>query len=369
MRTFISYARQTSSDAANRLAGALAPGNDKVFLDRAAIELSAEFPAAIIEALLDAQLFIVLLDSAYVTRWYCLRELQIAVAARERARAAGEDAPALLVVLGDGVTDEVLLALPPDLRSRNWAGVNDIESVVRAAAQMRDAAGVPPFGKYLTRFDPSVLALSESPRIPQLVKPDVPVTGDVVPSRGAFYGRADELWQMHQHLSVVPSTTGAGTATMILEGHAGVGKSQLAAEYVHRFNRSFPGGIFWLEAGVSLSDFELQVTELAQRVTGLDPRNMSDPRRRLMEWAAGATSPMLLVVDNVPQGRRDAATSSLAYWCPLIGVASVLATSRDRLARYEKDVRGLEVLPLSPDAAIAMITAAPVEFSHHYGPR
>src|SRR5215216_2380994 len=76
---FISYARKTSRRHADALHAALAEKGISAFLDSSDIENSERFPEAIAEALLAAHVVVALVDETYFTRWYCIRELQIAL--------------------------------------------------------------------------------------------------------------------------------------------------------------------------------------------------------------------------------------------------------------------------------------------------
>jgi hypothetical protein len=59
-----------------------------------------------------------------------------------------------------------------------------------------------------------------------------------------FVGRVDDLRRMAAEL-------GAGVAgppghVIAITGMGGLGKTQLAVEFVHRYGRHFAGGVFWL---------------------------------------------------------------------------------------------------------------------------
>jgi len=360
MRVFISYARQSGAAAAEGIREALVDRCASVFLDQTSVEFASVFPRAIIDALFNAQVFVIVLDALYVTRWYCIRELKIALAAQERAAKNGQYSPAILVALAEQPSADTLRALPPALQERNWPSAGDTVALTSLVDQI--ARSAPTFGAFLTRLDPSVLALSEGARIPPPAPLGRPVYPRHIPAsrNEAFYGRADELWHMDHYLSNFDSRSSSWIqGTVLLQGFAGVGKSQLAVEYVHRFGRRFPGGVFWLDGGVSTADFEHQVTELAQRVTVLDPI-AGDPRRSLSEWATRRGEPILLVVDDIPQV-RTAEARPFHHWCPLHGVAAVLATSRDDRYMHETGVHTMNVPPLLVDDGMKMLTAPPVE--------
>ena len=59
-----------------------------------------------------------------------------------------------------------------------------------------------------------------------------------------FVGRNDELFTLAATLAAgAPVVSGQ---TMALTGLGGVGKTQLACEFAHRYGRWFAGGVFWL---------------------------------------------------------------------------------------------------------------------------
>ena len=120
-------------------------------------------------------------------------------------------------------------------------------------------------------------------------------------------------------------------------GLGGVGKSQLAAEFAHRYGQYFAGGVFWL----SFADPAGVLTEVAASGTGLGlPRWEALP---LPEQAARVRElwhmslPRLLVFDNC----EDEAL--LDAWRPTSGGARVLITSR---RPYWDPTLGVQALPL-----------------------
>lgn len=356
---FISYARRTSAAAATALELSLRSTGSRVFLDTSSIEDAEEFPRAIVSAILDSSVFVVLLDEAYLRSWYCIRELRIALAARARAHvaAAGDDAlerkaPAIVIGLVKEIQQKTLEALPPDLRMRNWRSVSDIEGI---AIAVRKATAEDSFGLFLREDDNEIRALVEESRLP----PPAELRGRHFPLEfppslhERFVGRSEELWTMQFHLVVLPRSGKVVSApTVLLEGLAGVGKSRLAREYVYRFGIAhFPGGIFWVDAGVSEAELALQFHELVRVICRIV--NVSDPRAELVKWADAQDDPVLLVVDNLPAGDKR----RLSHWCPLEGHAAVLATTRERRSAWEKQVSAIEVRPLDDRAGAAMLAS------------
>jgi hypothetical protein len=66
----------------------------------------------------------------------------------------------------------------------------------------------------------------------------------VLPRNAAFVGREEDLQRLAIRLK------GGGTAAVgqvaAATGLGGIGKTQLAGEFVHRYGRFFAGGVFWL---------------------------------------------------------------------------------------------------------------------------
>ncbi len=137
-----------------------------------------------------------------------------------------------------------------------------------------------------------------------------------------FVGREDDL----RALAAAFMQGGAGTSAQIAAatGVGGIGKTQLAVEFVHRYGPFFPGGVFWLSfaasagvagevaacggpAGLNLPAF----ADLAQ------PDQVARVRHLWQE-----PNPSLLVFDNC----EDEAL--LAEWRPSSGGSRVLITTR-----------------------------------------
>jgi len=352
---FISYARRTSAPAARQLAASLRARGTEVFLDESSIDDHVEFPRAIVSGILAANVFVGLFDDAYARSWYCIRELRIALAAWKRAKATvkqdGSKAPAIVLALGDHLPEKTLQSLPPDLRVRNWQSIANVDGIVDAVRNMTPDAT---FGVFLRNDEAEVRSLTEGARIPPPAKPVgqlFPV--ELPPSLGdRFVGHSDDLWAIHLQLVVLPrAQTGAGAATVLIEGIGGIGKSQLAHEYVHRFAPlHFRGGVLWLDAGVSEGEFVRQLRQLVRMIGG-DATDDGELRSELAKWVAAQDDPVLLVVDNLP-----AATSEpLSHWCPLLGRTAVLVTSREKRSAWEEHVSAIEILPLADDDGAAML--------------
>ena len=73
------------------------------------------------------------------------------------------------------------------------------------------------------------------------------------PRNADFVGRDGDLSRLHATLSGVASGP-VGIRPAGLTGMGGIGKTQLAVEYVYRHKGDFPDGIFWIDAASSLAE-------------------------------------------------------------------------------------------------------------------
>jgi tetratricopeptide (TPR) repeat protein len=363
---FISYSRRTSLDHASKLHAALGGEGGLAFLDTSDIALGSSFPAAIGEALLGARVVVVFCDATYFTRWYCLREFSLAVSPLRIGEASDVNQLAHIVVaLGDhggGLSE-----LPPHLRITNWPPANELarlEELVRKALATNPRSIRERIGAQAASTEVAILVEESLVPGPQSLAaiPTFPVA--LPPSIGPrFVGRADDLWRLHFALSgISPAHTSAGL-TGSIESMGGMGKTRLAIEYLHRFGPSlYPGGLFWINADASDQDLEIQLHGVLQaldphapslpdcRESGLDVRDMLANSVRAVDKAA------LFVVDNVPDPPVDVPLKHPTFWCPALGHASVLITSRTHISVGTHGVSPLSIDPLALDSALLLLT-------------
>src|SRR5215469_4852976 len=76
-----------------------------------------------------------------------------------------------------------------------------------------------------------------------------------------FVGRVQEFFQIAGALRGDDSTVALGQV-VASTGLGGLGKTQLAVEFVHRYGRFFAGGVFWLSFA-SADEISLQVADCA----------------------------------------------------------------------------------------------------------
>ena len=137
-----------------------------------------------------------------------------------------------------------------------------------------------------------------------------------------FVGRQAELLQLAQ--AVKGGETIAVGQIAAATGLGGIGKTQLAVEFVHRYGQYFAGGVYWL----SFADGAALPAEVA--ACGMVMAGMPDAfealdletQVRLVREAWQRPLPRLLVFDNCEE------QDLLAEWRPTSGGCRVLVTSR-----------------------------------------
>ena len=77
-----------------------------------------------------------------------------------------------------------------------------------------------------------------------------------------FVGRVDELWTLHDLLFERDVAVVSGVAA--IAGTGGLGKTQLAIEYVRQFGYLYEGGVWWVEADQGLGAVIARVSDATQ---------------------------------------------------------------------------------------------------------
>jgi tetratricopeptide (TPR) repeat protein len=129
-----------------------------------------------------------------------------------------------------------------------------------------------------------------------------------------FRGRDKDLTELHRSLTT-------SSQPLALVGLGGLGKTQLASEYAHRFRHEYPGGIFWINARDTLRMKE----DYADINRALDSRDAGSPEERAQRMRLmlqELTEPSLVIYDNIT---RDTDLRLL----PTVGHCRILATVRE----------------------------------------
>lgn len=142
-----------------------------------------------------------------------------------------------------------------------------------------------------------------------------------------FVGKVNDLWALHDILRDKGAAVVEGVG--VVSGMGGLGKTQLAIEYVNRFTMCYPGGIFWVDAERGLS------AVIAQLLPGLPhaeiDNTLGEGEQLICLWNTLSRSQHVLIVfDNFPENE------SLRKWLPPSGTIQVLVTTRRRDLDYSR---------------------------------
>jgi tetratricopeptide (TPR) repeat protein len=365
-------------EAARRLRDALVAAGVPTFLDETDLDAGEQLPMGIVDGLFGATAVVAFADEAYYTRWYCLRELHIALAAfNALVRRGGSEQdkseallPVVIVVPAAGAHLQELERLPPRLKTTLWWSTDEVHAVVRLVVDR--LAEVPvTIGERLMRLGeliPLRATVTEEAAIPPARSlsgiPSFALVGELRPSIQAdFVGRSDELWRIHHTLSTMRGDLSAAALTGAIEGGGGFGKTRLATEYLHRFGpTTYPGGLFWINAEQSLR-LEEQLHGVLVTLRPEVPRFTEfsqagrDAARELAQAlrALPRERPVLYVVDNIPEPEAGHPPKDLSTWCPAVGSVTLLVTSRARQS-IQAGIASLPVDVLAPRSAVALLT-------------
>ncbi len=144
---------------------------------------------------------------------------------------------------------------------------------------------------------------------------------------GRFAGRIEALWALHDLLSQKGTAVVEGVGVVV--GTGGLGKTQLATEYVHRFGNYYPGGLFWTDADRGLPVVVRQIAESASMdIDGALP--IDKQCEALWQRLEQRPASVLIVFDNFPE------TQAIEPWLPVDANLKVLVTTRRRDLAYPK---------------------------------
>lgn len=196
-----------------------------------------------------------------------------------------------------------------------------VDAMTRAAAQAKLAA-LP------LDVVPPVATLPSGSRLPLSPNP-------------LFVGRDEALQQLARTLKGDASPAFDQVRLAAVTGWGGLGKTQLAVEFAHRYGPYFVGGVFWLNFA-SADGVPAQVALCGGRGAlnlGVDFASLDlDTQVALVLAAWQNALPYLLIFDNCEE------PALLERWRPPTGAARILVTSRR--AEWD-DALNVQTLPLA----------------------
>ncbi|MFN8476575.1 MAG: tetratricopeptide repeat protein [Kouleothrix sp.] len=170
--------------------------------------------------------------------------------------------------------------------------------------------------------------------------------GSLMPLRPnpLFVGREAEL----QLLALAWNTSD----TVAITGLGGIGKTQLAAQFVHSHSQYFPGGVFWISfADPHTIPVEVAACGLAGRLdagSGFYTLPLEE-KVRLVQRAWQSNMRRLLIFDNCEEG------ALLLHWRPTTGGCCVLLTSRRTAWSPALGIRTLPLAPLPRAESVSLL--------------
>jgi tetratricopeptide (TPR) repeat protein len=247
----------------------------------------------------------------------------------------------------------IVFVLSPDFCNSDWAEVERTSSIADDPSglkrkvrplMLRPCRDLPTFPRFLRpvqSIDVSTNSMFEEnyPRIcrelggvpqPELVAADRSKLRPVHPlperhwmpyhSLGQkFVGRVEAIWDLFDSLFRDGTTVLQGVG--VVAGTGGLGKTQLAIEYAHRFGSVYTGGVYWVNADRGLTEMLTRISAAAG--IHLDTKaEEADQVAQLWHDLNARNLPCLVILDNLPE---DVA---LRRYLPTTGRLHTIVTTR-----------------------------------------
>ncbi len=173
------------------------------------------------------------------------------------------------------------------------------------------------------------------------------------PRNADFVGRQGDLARLHASLWAANSGP-VGIRPAGLTGMGGIGKTQLAVEYVHRHKNGYPDGIFWIDAASPLAEgFARLATD--HRLRWADNDRPRDEQIRAAFAELNRRQHALLVLDNLREPAALAAPLLPDCVPEDLRCRLLFTTRRHDLGRFA----GVEVTVLPVSAALRLLLRHP----------
>jgi TIR domain len=134
-----------------------------------------------------------------------------------------------------------------------------------------------------------------------------------------FIGRVSAMWDLYDSLHRDSTTILQGVG--VVAGTGGLGKTQLAIEYAHRFGPVYTGGVYWVNADRGLNEMITRISTAAE--VNVDTKAEEQEQvAQLWHDLNARNLPCLVVLDNLPE--------DVALWpyLPTTGRLHTIVTTR-----------------------------------------
>ncbi|WP_129678301.1 tetratricopeptide repeat protein [Candidatus Chloroploca sp. Khr17] len=169
-----------------------------------------------------------------------------------------------------------------------------------------------------------------------------------------FVGRTADMLALARALKGEGGTAALGSAAATT-GLGGIGKTNLATEFAHRYGQFFAGGVFWLSfADPANIPLEVAACGMALDLPSFADLALDDQVQRVLSvWAQ--PMPRLLIFDNCDETEPGRAEALIQQWRPTTGGCRVLITSRRGVWSTSLGVTTLPLGVLSRTESIALL--------------
>jgi hypothetical protein len=169
------------------------------------------------------------------------------------------------------------------------------------------------------------------------------------PQNPDFVGRDDDLEALHD---VLQKRKPVGIRPAGLTGMGGIGKTQLAVEYVYRHKADYPGGIFWVNAAEPL---EKGLAQLGAELRSDTVGQPLDQQLKVAFKELKQRSDALLVLDNLEDPAQLARPVGSEAILLTLGCRVLFTTRRRELGRFP----AIEVSVLPDEPAVQLLLSHP----------
>jgi tetratricopeptide (TPR) repeat protein len=172
-----------------------------------------------------------------------------------------------------------------------------------------------------------------------------------------FVGRVGEIWNLYDSLFRDSTTAIVLQGTGVVAGTGGLGKTQLAIEYAHRFGPVYTGGVYWVNADRGLIEMVTRISATA----GVDVDTKAEEAEQVAQLWRGLNArnlPCLMILDNLPEN------VALRPYLPTTGRVHTIITTR----RQDLDQATVRLPVLSTGESVQLLNSGARELGQSAEP-